>query len=81
MLALGAHRGIVTGAESQQHLEIAEHLTETCVHMYKFTATGLAPEYVTFGPEGSMHIGAGHNLLRPETAESLMLLWRITKKV
>jgi mannosyl-oligosaccharide alpha-1,2-mannosidase len=49
--------------------------------MYRFTATGVAPEFVNFNHEGGMSIGAAHNLLRPETVESLMILWRITKNV
>jgi hypothetical protein len=27
-----------------------------------------------------MYTGAGHNLLRPETVESLFILWRVTKE-
>lgn len=39
--------------------------------------TGLAPEFVKIGND--MEVGAAHNLLRPETAESLFYMWRFTK--
>lgn len=50
--------------------------------MYTFTKTGLAPEAVVFRAPGdekgsndmSVAPGAAHNLLRPETAESLYVL-------
>lgn len=80
LLALGVHRGAVAGSEAAEHLAAAKDLGATCARMYTFTASGVAPEFVNFGPDGSMHVGAAHNLLRPETAESMFILWRITKE-
>lgn len=39
----------------------------------------MAPEFVKFDATRGMFNGQNHNLLRPETAESLFLLWRVTK--
>ncbi|CAG8458925.1 395_t:CDS:10 [Ambispora leptoticha] len=70
--------------EAQENLLIAKMLTETCVLMYFKTATGLAPEITFFETDENgvddmiiKHRDA-HNLLRPETVESLFVLWRIT---
>ena len=82
MLALGA-----AGETAAQDIELAEELMDTCYHMYADTPTGLAPEigvmvtpnrHAVHGmvPDG----GAKHSLLRPETVESLFVLWRLTGK-
>eukprot|EP00928_Gymnodinium_smaydae_P098987 TRINITY_DN932_c1_g1_i1.p1 TRINITY_DN932_c1_g1~~TRINITY_DN932_c1_g1_i1.p1 ORF type:complete len:595 (-),score=144.26 TRINITY_DN932_c1_g1_i1:130-1914(-) len=69
------------------HLDLAVALMETCVSMYK-TTTGLAPEIVWFAESegsadtyGEMTIKErdAFSLLRPETVESLFLLWRVTR--
>ena len=79
MLALGVYRGVVSGDDATQQLLMAGQLMDTCMQMYRQFASGLAPEYVTFTPEGRMQMAsAPHNLLRPETAESLMILYRVT---
>lgn len=79
-LALGAHNGLPT-----EHMELAKQLMETCYQMYAQMETGLSPEIVHF----NMHQGSTrdvdvkladrHNLLRPETVESLFYLYRFTK--
>ncbi|KAK7896832.1 hypothetical protein WMY93_022157 [Mugilogobius chulae] len=79
-LALGAHNGL-PGA----HMELALELIETCHQMYIQMETGLSPEIAHF----SLQTGAGadvlvkpadrHNLLRPETVESLFYLYTFTK--
>lgn len=61
------------------HLALAKKLMATCYAMYSKQKTGLAPEFVRFAPGRGMTVGAGHNLLRPETVESLFYLWRFTK--
>ncbi len=48
--------------------------------MYRFTATGIAPDSVSFNTRGEMFVYAPANLLRPETVESLFILWRVTKQ-
>ncbi|XP_022607948.1 endoplasmic reticulum mannosyl-oligosaccharide 1,2-alpha-mannosidase [Seriola dumerili] len=79
-LALGAHNGLPA-----DHMDLARQLMETCYQMYVQMETGLSPEIVHF----NMHQGSTrdievkladrHNLLRPETAESLFYLYRFTK--
>ncbi|XP_051278267.1 mannosidase, alpha, class 1B, member 1b [Dicentrarchus labrax] len=79
-LALGAHNGLPA-----DHMDLAKQLMETCYQMYVQMETGLSPEIVHF----NMHQGSTrdidvkladrHNLLRPETVESLFYLYRFTK--
>ncbi|XP_040012119.1 mannosidase, alpha, class 1B, member 1b [Xiphias gladius] len=79
-LALGAHNGLPA-----DHMDLAKQLMETCYQMYIQMETGLSPEIVHF----NMHQGSTrdidvkladrHNLLRPETVESLLYLYRFTK--
>lgn len=78
-LALSA-RVAPTEALSARHLRLAEELADTCVHTYRMTATGLAPEITRFPGGGDPVVDAGskHNLLRPETMESLFVLYRVT---
>lgn len=75
-------------------LYIAEELSSTCYELYKQSPTGLAPEIAHFfeaeGDYPHHHlsdVGGGyfyikdldaHNILRPETVESLFILWKVT---
>ncbi|MEE6504955.1 hypothetical protein FKM82_005387 [Ascaphus truei] len=80
-LALGAHNGITA-----DHMELATALMETCYQMYKQMETGLSPEISHFSlhavQKGRTDIDVKpadrHNLLRPETVESLFYLFRFT---
>ncbi|KAL3966289.1 endoplasmic reticulum Man9GlcNAc2 1,2-alpha-mannosidase [Sarotherodon galilaeus] len=79
-LALGSYSGLPS-----DHMDLARQLMETCYQMYVQMETGLSPEIVYF----NMHQGSTrdidvkladrHNLLRPETVESLFYLYRFTK--
>uniref|UniRef100_A0AAY4C2T4 alpha-1,2-Mannosidase n=1 Tax=Denticeps clupeoides TaxID=299321 RepID=A0AAY4C2T4_9TELE len=79
-LALGAHHGLPA-----EHMELAKQVMESCYQMYAQMETGLSPEIVHF----NMHSGSTqdvdvkpadrHNLLRPETVESLFYLYQFTK--
>ncbi|KAK9369107.1 glycoside hydrolase [Lipomyces kononenkoae] len=66
-------------------MKLAKDLTSTCYEMYKVTKTGIAPEIVYFNmdPMATEDISIkwqdAHNLQRPETVESLFVMWRITK--
>lgn len=84
MLALGSIRGAGSSVKdhaTHSHLAIAERLMKTCYAMYSTTATGLAPEIAHMDQDLEIKpkAGAKHSLLRPETAESLFILWRVTK--
>lgn len=84
MLALGVQPGVGDGnadnPKRDEHMRLARELAETCYQFYKRSPTGLAPEIVQF-QDGSDFVndrGALHNLLRPETVESLFVMWRLT---
>jgi len=73
-----------------EDLRIGKELTRTCTEMYFHTATGLAPEIAHFisltrlsdssktVKDIHIKVSDSHNLLRPETVESLFILWRLT---
>ena len=78
LLALGTHNGL-----PQKHMELAKDLAATCNHMYTEHVTGLAPEIAFWHPEDggvdmTVKDNDAHNLLRPETVESLFIMHRIT---
>ncbi|XP_060697308.1 mannosidase, alpha, class 1B, member 1b isoform X1 [Hemiscyllium ocellatum] len=79
-LALGAHHGL-----NADHMELAKELMETCYQMYAQIETGLSPEIVHFNlnPHNTKDIEVKpadrHNLLRPETVESLFYMYRFTR--
>jgi len=92
LLALGHANGVGTALQSipalpsgqGTHLDAAKAIMNTCVQMYKQQPTGLAPEIVHFhtasGSSSDMYVkpADAHNLLRPETVESLFVMSRVT---
>ncbi|KAI5253637.1 Endoplasmic Reticulum Mannosyl-Oligosaccharide 1,2-Alpha-Mannosidase [Manis pentadactyla] len=79
-LALGAHHGLPA-----DHMELAQALMETCYQMNHQMETGLSPEIVHFNlypqkahKDVQVKPADRHNLLRPETLESLFYLHRFT---
>lgn len=79
MLALGATVA-PTEALRSHHLALADEIMRTCVQMYEMTPIFIAPEITRFpgGGDPVVDQGAKHNLLRPETVESLFVLYRVT---
>uniref|UniRef100_A0AAQ6A4S7 alpha-1,2-Mannosidase n=1 Tax=Amphiprion ocellaris TaxID=80972 RepID=A0AAQ6A4S7_AMPOC len=79
-LALGAHNGL-----PGDHMDLAVQLMETCHQMYVQMETGLSPEIAHFSLQSSdgrdvvVKPADRHNLLRPETVESLFYMYRFTK--
>ena len=75
-------RGQLSATEQMQ---LAEELMETCWLMYARTPTGLAAEIAIFHTDGRGGVDFSssqqdrHSLLRPETTESLFVMWRLTK--
>jgi len=64
-------------------LPLAEGLASSCVQLWTNTKSGLAPEYVLVDASnpslsGITQNGGQHSFLRPETAESLFYLFRLT---
>ena len=84
-LALGHYHG----AAPDWHLSIAKDLLKTCYEMYNSTSTGLSPEIVHFHilnedfpkQDHDMYVKAldKHNILRPETIESIFYLYPLSK--
>ena len=92
IFALGATRGHTVRDAKQNgflvegdDLSLGAELTRSCYEMYSQAPSKLAPEIVWFnmqsGSEKDFLIKPrdAHNLMRPETVESLFVLWRITK--
>ena len=91
MLALGAHTRAVSAEDADRHMKLAIALMHSCNEMYVRQPTGLAPEIVQFHLDGSnarengetrafiVDPHATHSMLRPETVESLFIMWRVTK--
>ena len=91
-LVLGATQGkklahSSLGEDAKAQLQLGLDLCRTCYEMYNQTATGLAPEIVYFHQpdedkknDDDMFIQSldRHNLLRPETVESLFIIYQIT---
>nr|XP_057908316.1 endoplasmic reticulum mannosyl-oligosaccharide 1,2-alpha-mannosidase isoform X1 [Doryrhamphus excisus] len=79
-LALGVHNDL-----PGDHMDLAVALMETCHQMYKQMETGLSPEiahfnlHATDGHDIIVKPADTHNLLRPETVESLFYMYRFTK--
>ncbi|ORY82536.1 glycoside hydrolase [Protomyces lactucae-debilis] len=79
------------GKTQEEDMKLAEELTKSCYAMYNCTTTGLAPEIAYFIREGEdastssncedirINDQDRHNLMRPETVESLFIMWRITR--
>lgn len=66
--------------ERASELFLAHKLMQTCVHMYFRTVSDLAPEITRFDGFGLVDdAGSMHNILRPESIESIFILWRSTK--
>nr|XP_019703683.1 mannosyl-oligosaccharide 1,2-alpha-mannosidase MNS2 isoform X2 [Elaeis guineensis] len=76
MLALGSSG---YGPEkAEKFLSLAKELSWTCYNFYQSTPTKLAGENYYFHAGEDMNVGTSWNILRPETVESLVYLWRFT---
>ena len=76
-LALGAQKAGSYLEDPERVLALADALVHTCYRMYRDMPSRLAPESSRFSL-GKLRADARHNLQRPETVESLFVLWRIT---
>uniref|UniRef100_T1JM49 alpha-1,2-Mannosidase n=1 Tax=Strigamia maritima TaxID=126957 RepID=T1JM49_STRMM len=80
ILILGYHHGLPL-----KHFHLAQELIYTCYQMYVRMPTKLAPEIVHFnlnptvGEDLIVKVADTHNLLRPETIESLWYMYHFTK--
>jgi len=86
MIALGLRHmsddELLQNSRNETWHRMAAGLTSTCAHLWMDTKSGLAPEFVFFDKmksgEKTIPRGAQHSYLRPETAESLFYLYRMT---
>ncbi|KAJ7560768.1 hypothetical protein O6H91_04G145000 [Diphasiastrum complanatum] len=76
MLALGSDDA--NSDNAKKYLNLAKELARTCYHFYQSTSSKLASENYYFREGEDMTVGTPYNILRPETVESLMYLWRKT---
>jgi len=76
MFALGS----LDSDNAERDMLVGSELTKTCYQMYHRMATGISPELVRFEGDDDFIAphGARHYLLRPEAAESMFVLWRLT---
>jgi mannosyl-oligosaccharide alpha-1,2-mannosidase len=65
---------------AKRDMSVAKALMYTCREMYHRTATGIAPEFVTFDTDMNTRTSATYYILRPETAESLFILHQLTRE-
>eukprot|EP01062_Namystynia_karyoxenos_P071955 TRINITY_DN6777_c0_g1_i1.p1 TRINITY_DN6777_c0_g1~~TRINITY_DN6777_c0_g1_i1.p1 ORF type:complete len:757 (+),score=221.58 TRINITY_DN6777_c0_g1_i1:85-2271(+) len=77
MLALGAT--YLPPEQAERHLAAARSLGDFCVGLYDGTPSGLAPDEVSVSASGVSPVKRSWPL-RPETAESLFYLWRVTRE-
>ena len=81
MLALAVKHGVVEYEQATRHMDAAKELMRTCYNMYHLQQpSGIGAEYSRFSPE----MAPGHDAsykLRPETVESLFVMWRVTGDV
>merc|ERR1719265_1433313 len=75
-----------TKSHKAEWTALAKGLTASCSEMWTFTSTGLAPECMDISPKhpnepDGIKVHCSHSMLRPETAESLYLLYRLTGDV
>jgi hypothetical protein len=85
VLVLGHWHGAGTHEELERDIMVARDLLDTCVSLYDGTPTGLAGEISHLrvsedGEYGHFDVlpGDDHNILRPETIESLFVMWAVT---
>ncbi|XP_031480391.1 mannosyl-oligosaccharide 1,2-alpha-mannosidase MNS1-like isoform X2 [Nymphaea colorata] len=64
--------------DAAKFMSLAKELAWTCYNFYQSTPTKLAGENYYFHGGQDMSVGTSWNILRPETVESLMYLWRLT---
>lgn len=74
MLVLGTDGA--TPQKADEYLNLAQELAKTCYNMYRMTNSKLAGENYNFN--NRMQVGTSWNIMRPETVESFMYLWRKT---
>ncbi|KAG2373000.1 hypothetical protein C9374_012943 [Naegleria lovaniensis] len=83
MFALGGHFNVSTpefSISNERQMEVGAEFTRTCYESYRQMPSQLGPEVFAMDEvTGDIRAGgASSYLLRPETVESLFIMWRIT---
>ncbi|KAH3688221.1 hypothetical protein WICPIJ_000807 [Wickerhamomyces pijperi] len=93
LFALGATEGVTLSEArrssawsslKEEDFTLGKEITHSCYQMYHQTETGLAPEIAVFntnsdaGKDFIIKPADAHNLQRPETVESIYLLYKLT---
>ncbi|KAF2074516.1 hypothetical protein CYY_004184 [Polysphondylium violaceum] len=80
MFALGAAAQVSKDAtQNEKYMEVGKKITETCYKSYEMSPTGLGPEKFRVDEKGRVAFGGSPEYkLRPETVESLFVLYRLT---
>jgi mannosyl-oligosaccharide alpha-1,2-mannosidase len=80
MFALAHLLNATTSALPHDLLEIAKELGQTCYETYRMTASGLSPDSFHIDERtGNIIPRVKRYILRPETIESLFVLYRVTE--
>ena len=83
MLALGEANQVsqlappAVRVDGKEVMKVAEQFATGCVESYRMTKTGIGPEGFHYTADGTPQ-GSGYYILRPETVESLFVLYRVT---
>lgn len=78
MMALGESYHVSPADKSEKVMQVAKNFAHACYESYRMTPTGLGPEIFHYNEDGTIRPGARTYLLRPETVESLFILYRVT---
>ncbi|KAF2077590.1 hypothetical protein CYY_001131 [Polysphondylium violaceum] len=79
MFALGAAANVSESEEMNEfYMEAGKQITATCAKTYFNMPTGVGPEVAGFSSDGSIYAQVQYYILRPETVESLFILYRLT---
>ena len=74
---LACFAGGMFGLAGGRWLRLGEEITRTCHQSHLNTPTGLAPDIISFSGATGVEQEDKY-ILRPETAESYLVLWRMT---
>ncbi|EFC48917.1 alpha 1,2 mannosidase [Naegleria gruberi] len=82
MFALGGYFNISTPESpisNKRQIEVGAEFTRTCYETYAQMPSGIGPETFHFDPSsGRFRPGVSTYLLRPETVESIFIMYRVT---
>ena len=80
MLALGGYFNVSKPGRISNDKQVNQgaEFTKTCYQTYQETATGLGPDSFHINQGGGLQPSSSNYMLRPETVESIFIMWRVT---